>query len=205
MVDGAEQLAQIMIAAARQESRFNHLYDLDWPIKKKIETIATRMYGASGVSFTQEVEGQIKTASRLGYDRLPICMAKTPLSLSHDPSLKGRPTGFILPIQELRMLAGAGFLTAGLFGNAIIAGPAKETCGRTDGSGCGDRRDRRLSIMSPLLQKAEEFRIRTHDQRGLISKCFLVSFHRAGKVEEMRVLTIGFRVNPKGFGVPASP
>jgi len=126
---GAERLAQVVIEAARQESRFHHLYDLEWPIKKKIETIATRMYGASGVSFSPEAEGQIKAASRLGYDRLPICMAKTPLSLSHDPSLKGRPTGFVLPIQELRMLAGAGFLTAVCSGMQLLPGLPKKPAG----------------------------------------------------------------------------
>ena len=126
---GAEQLARVVIAAARQKSSFRHLYELDWPIKKKIETIATRMYGASGVSFSQQAEGQIRTANRLGYERLPICMAKTPLSLSHDPSLKGRPTGFILPIQELRMLAGAGFLTAVCSGMQLLPGLPKKPAG----------------------------------------------------------------------------
>ena len=108
-----------------RKRKFNHLYDLDWPIKKKIETIATQMYGASGVSFRPQAERDIE--ARAGWARsAPICMAKTPLSLSHDPALKGRPTGFRLPIQELRMLAGAGFLDCGLFRYSTHAGVAKE-------------------------------------------------------------------------------
>ena len=70
------------------------------------------MYGASGVSYGAQAERDIEQATRWGFDRLPICMAKTPLSLSHDPALKGRPSGFTVPITELRILAGAGFLTA---------------------------------------------------------------------------------------------
>jgi formate--tetrahydrofolate ligase len=118
-----------VIAAAGRPSSFSHLYELAWPIKKKIETIASAMYGAGAVSYDPSVERQIEVAGDLGYGQLPICMAKTPLSLSHDPSLKGRPTGFTLPIKELRLLAGAGFLTAVCSGIQLMPGLPKKPAG----------------------------------------------------------------------------
>jgi formate--tetrahydrofolate ligase len=87
------------------------------------------MYGAGAVSYDPSVERQMEVAGDLGYDQLPICMAKTPLSLSHDPSLKGRPTGFTLPIKELRLLAGAGFLTAVCSGIQLMPGLPKKPAG----------------------------------------------------------------------------
>jgi formate--tetrahydrofolate ligase len=87
------------------------------------------MYGAAGVSFDPDAEREMATAERLSFGRLPICMAKTPLSLSHDPALKGRPTGFILPIKELRILAGAGFLTAVCSGMQLLPGLPKKPAG----------------------------------------------------------------------------
>lgn len=126
---GAEQLAAAVVRATEKPASFTHLYELSWPIRKKIETIATRMYGAAGVAFTPEAEQQIDTAEALGFGHLPICMAKTPLSLSHDPALKGRPTGFIVPIQELRILAGAGFVTAVCSGIQLMPGLPKKPAG----------------------------------------------------------------------------
>lgn len=126
---GAEELARAVVKAASQRGEFAHLYDLAWPIKKKIETIATRMYGAAGVSFAPEAERQIELANRLEFDRFPICMAKTPLSLSHDPAIKGKPRGFTLPIKELRILAGAGFLTAVCSGIQLMPGLPKHPAG----------------------------------------------------------------------------
>lgn len=126
---GAEALAHAVIAAANQPASFSHLYELAWPIKKKIETIAAVMYGAGAVSYEAAAEQQIELAARLGYGQLPICMAKTPLSLSHDPALKGRPTGFTLPIKELRLLAGAGFLTAVCSGIQLMPGLPKKPAG----------------------------------------------------------------------------
>jgi formate--tetrahydrofolate ligase len=126
---GAEQLAGAVLNAARQSGAFAHLYETDWPIRKKIETIATRMYGAAGVSFEPEAERQMETADRLGFGHLPVCMAKTPLSLSHDPALKGRPSGFILPIKELRILAGAGFLTVVCSGMQLLPGLPRKPAG----------------------------------------------------------------------------
>lgn len=126
---GAERLAAAVAKASEKPAHFRHLYELSWPIKKKIETIATHMYGAAGVTFEPEVERQIETAEALGYGGLPVCMAKTPLSLSHDPALKGRPTGFTVPIRELRILAGAGFVTAVCSGIQLMPGLPKKPAG----------------------------------------------------------------------------
>ena len=136
---GAEDLAKAVVGAMEKTSSFRHLYDTAWPIKKKIEIIATQMYGASAISFDAQAERDIDIAQQLGLDQLPICMAKTPLSLSHDPALKGRPSGFTLPIKEVRMLAGAGFLTAVCSGIQLMPGlpkkPAGERIGIDPGTG----------------------------------------------------------------------
>jgi formate--tetrahydrofolate ligase len=136
---GAEALAKTVVNATETTSTFKHLYDVGWPIKKKIQTIATQMYGASAISFDAQAERDIDIAQQLGLDQLPICMAKTPLSLSHDPALKGRPSGFTLPIKEVRMLAGAGFLTAVCSGIQLMPGlpkkPAGERIGIDPGTG----------------------------------------------------------------------
>ncbi len=107
---GAVELAEAVVGAAKRTSHFEYLYPLDWPIKKKIETIATKVYGADGVDYLPEAEAKVELYTRLGFDQLPICMAKTHLSLSHDPALKGRPTGWRLPIRDIRASVGAGFL-----------------------------------------------------------------------------------------------
>jgi formyltetrahydrofolate synthetase len=130
---GAESLAKAVVRATAETSTFRQLYDVTWPIKKKIQTIATQMYGASDVSFDAAAERHIELAQQLGLDQLPICMAKTPLSLSHDPTLKGRPSGFTLPIKEVRMLAGAGFLTAVCSGIQLMPGLPKRPAGERIG------------------------------------------------------------------------
>ncbi len=94
---GAVALAKAVIAACEKPVDFKFLYPLEWDIKKKIETIATQIYGADGVDYTPEAEAKIALYTRLGFDKLPICMAKTHLSLSHDPALKGRPQGLHAP------------------------------------------------------------------------------------------------------------
>ncbi|UVT16404.1 MAG: formate--tetrahydrofolate ligase [Nitrospira sp.] len=126
---GAEQLAAAVAKASEKPAHFRHLYELAWPIRRKIEIIATQMYGAAGVKFEPEAERQIDTAEALGFGGLPVCMAKTPLSLSHDPTLKGRPTGFTVPIRELRILAGAGFVTAVCSGIQLMPGLPKNPAG----------------------------------------------------------------------------
>jgi len=107
---GAIQLAEAVIKAAQKESHFKYLYPLDWPIKKKIEMISTEIYGAKDVEYSPLAEDRIKEYARLGYDNLPICMAKTHLSLSHDPSMKGVPKDFRIPIRDINASIGAGFL-----------------------------------------------------------------------------------------------
>lgn len=83
---------------------------MDLTLKDKINIIATKIYGASKVVYSDKAEKSIKLYTKLGFDKLPICMAKTHLSLSHDPQLKGRPSNFNLPIEEVRLSSGAGFL-----------------------------------------------------------------------------------------------
>src|SRR5512133_529410 len=108
--EGALDLARAVMRVCERPSGFRFLYGVDEPIKQKIETIAREIYGADGVDYTPEAEAHIATFTRLGYDRLPICMAKTHLSLSHDPALKGVPSGFRIPVRDIRISAGAGFL-----------------------------------------------------------------------------------------------
>jgi len=107
---GGAELAEAVVKAANKPSNFHFLYPLDMPIKQKIETIATKIYGADGVDYLPAAEQKIKRYTELGFDKLPICMAKTHLSLSHDPALKGRPRGFRVPIRDIRASVGAGFL-----------------------------------------------------------------------------------------------
>jgi formate--tetrahydrofolate ligase len=126
---GAEDLARAVMAACEQPSAYASLYADGATIKKKIETIARRLYGAAGVRYAEQAESQIEEATRLGFGRLPVCMAKTPLSLSHDPTLKGRPSGFTLPVKELRIMAGAGFLTAVCSGIQLMPGLPKQPAG----------------------------------------------------------------------------
>ncbi len=107
---GAVELARAVVAAAEEPSEFRFLYDLDLPIKTKIEIIAREIYGAAGVSYEAAAESQIRQYERAGFGNLPICMAKTHLSLSDNPNRKGAPRGFTLPIREVRASVGAGFI-----------------------------------------------------------------------------------------------
>lgn len=107
---GALELAEMVMSASEGDSTFQPLYDIASPIKAKIETIAREIYGADGVSYEPAAERQIRDYEANGFGSLPICMAKTHLSLSHDPTRKGAPTGFTLPIREVRASVGAGFI-----------------------------------------------------------------------------------------------
>ena len=107
---GGVELAEAVVAACEMPKEFKLLYPDDASIKEKIEAIATEIYGADGVDYLPAAEAKIKLYTDLGYSDLPICMAKTHLSLSHDPTLKGRPTGWRLPIRDIRASVGAGFL-----------------------------------------------------------------------------------------------
>lgn len=107
---GAAALGEAVVAACEKESNFRFLYDLNLTIKEKIETIAKEIYKADGVTYSAKAEEQIARYTANGFDNLPICMAKTHLSISHDPNLKGAPTGFTVPVREIRASVGAGFL-----------------------------------------------------------------------------------------------
>ena len=107
---GSEDLARAVAAACEKPKEFKFLYDIDAPIRDKIEIIATKVYGADGVDFLEAAQRKLKLYTELGYTNLPICMAKTHLSLSHDPKAKGVPTNFRLPVRDIRASVGAGFL-----------------------------------------------------------------------------------------------
>lgn len=114
---GAVELARGVIAAAEKSNPadFKLLYGLDpstSSTQSRIEAIAKQMYGASGVSFSETAQKKVDTYTAQGYGNLPICIAKTQYSLSHDPALKGAPEGFEVPIRDVRMAAGAGYLYA---------------------------------------------------------------------------------------------
>jgi len=108
---GAVDLAKAVVDACEAPSDFEFLYPLEGTsIKEKIEIICKKIYGADGVSYEPLAEKKVELYTKLGFDELPMCMAKTHLSLSHDGTLKGRPTGFTVPIRDIRASVGAGFL-----------------------------------------------------------------------------------------------
>lgn len=107
---GSVALGKAVMAACEQPSNFQFLYPMEESIKSKIESIAKEMYGADGVEYSEEAEKKIALYTRNGFDKIPICMAKTHLSISHDPLLKGRPSGFTVPVRDIRASVGAGFL-----------------------------------------------------------------------------------------------
>ena len=109
---GATALAEAVVAATEQPSSFGPVYPLDDPIEAKIEAIARRVYGADGVFLLPAAREKIRQFNDAGFDRLPICMAKTHLSLSHDPALTNAPTGFTVTVRDLRAYTGAGWLVA---------------------------------------------------------------------------------------------
>ena len=109
---GALDLAEAVTKAARQPSQFECLYPLDLPVTEKIETIATKIYGAGSVEYEPRARRRLQEFERLGFGDLPVCIAKTQYSLSHDPQLLGRPRGFAFPVRDVRLAAGAGYLYA---------------------------------------------------------------------------------------------
>ena len=108
--EGAIKLAEAVVKAAEKPNNFKFLYPLEWTIKQKIEIICKEIYGADGVDYLPEAEAKIELYTKLGFDKLPMNMAKTHLSLSHDPALKGVPKGYRIPIRDIRASVGAGFL-----------------------------------------------------------------------------------------------
>jgi formate--tetrahydrofolate ligase len=109
---GAAELAEAVVDAAESTSQFQPIYPLDAPIADKIEAIAKRVYGADGIFLMPQAEADVKRFTEQGLDNVPICMAKTHLSLSHDPALTGAPTGFTVPVRAVRAYTGAGWLVA---------------------------------------------------------------------------------------------
>jgi formate--tetrahydrofolate ligase len=107
---GAVELAEAIVEAAEEPSTFTMLYTSGEPLRQKIETIATEVYGAEGVDYAPVAARQLDTYQRAGFGSLPVCIAKTHLSISSDPTLMGAPTGWRLPVREARANAGAGFV-----------------------------------------------------------------------------------------------
>ena len=111
--DGGVDLAKKVVETIKSEpSEFKPIYNVNLPIKEKIETIAREIYGADGVTYTATANRQILNLTNLGFDKMPVCMAKTQYSLSDDPSLLGRPSGFDITIREVNVSSGAGFIVA---------------------------------------------------------------------------------------------
>ncbi|HEY5556798.1 formate--tetrahydrofolate ligase, partial [Acetobacterium sp.] len=110
---GGEELAKEVIRLTeKNDGKFQYAYELDVPIKEKIEAISTKIYGADGVNYTAEAEKQIADLTKLGFDNVPICMAKTQYSLTDDSKVFGRPTGFKITVRSCNISAGAGFIIA---------------------------------------------------------------------------------------------
>ncbi len=127
-VGGAAIASAIIAAAESGEARFRFAYPDDAPLARKIETLATELYGASAVHFEPAAKKTLERFEAQGFGRLPVCVAKTQYSLSHDPKLKGRPKGFTFPVREVRLSAGAGFVVA--LAGSIMTMPG---LGRTPG------------------------------------------------------------------------
>ncbi|MBW2271015.1 MAG: formate--tetrahydrofolate ligase [Deltaproteobacteria bacterium] len=108
--EGAEELARAVVEHARSDRPFRPLYELDAPVEDKVLAVARTMYGASGVVFSKQAKRDLRDVERLGYAQLPICIAKTPASLSDEPKLHGRPDGFEVTVRGVQINAGAGFL-----------------------------------------------------------------------------------------------
>lgn len=100
---GAVDLGKAVIEACdKQQGQFKYIYDLDQSIESKITTICKEIYGADGIELSEEAKAKVETYTRQGFGSLPICMAKTQYSFSHDPALKGAPSGFTVPIRDIR-------------------------------------------------------------------------------------------------------
>ncbi|XP_066249646.1 C-1-tetrahydrofolate synthase, cytoplasmic isoform X1 [Euwallacea similis] len=108
--EGAENLAKAVVKATEQRSKFEFLYDLSLPLKTKIEIIAKNMYGTGQVKYSELAEEKLKKYEEQGFGKLPICMAKTHLSLTGNPTIKGAPTGFTLDVKDVSAAVGAGFI-----------------------------------------------------------------------------------------------
>ncbi|MBN8602725.1 MAG: formate--tetrahydrofolate ligase [Planctomycetes bacterium] len=123
--DGAVELADAVIDASAEPSHFQPLYPLDIPYAEKLATVAKRVYGAADIALSSAAQQLLESFGQRGFEGLPVIIAKTQYSLSHDPKLLGRPTGFTLPIQDVRLAAGAGFVLAMTEGITLMPGLPK--------------------------------------------------------------------------------
>ena len=125
--DGAVELAEAVVSACEEKPDFKFLYKDDTPLEERIDLIAKEVYGADGVSYTAEAQKKLETiqADKVLCD-LGTCMVKTHLSLSHDPNLKGRPTGWTLPISDILIYQGAGFIVPVAGGIKLMPGTASD-------------------------------------------------------------------------------
>ena len=110
--DGATELADAVVAACERQASFDFLTPTGTPVVKQIEAIATKLYGAAGIDLQAQAQKDLQKIEKFGLGTAPVCMAKTQNSLSHDPALLNRPTGFILPVRGLVPSVGAGFVVA---------------------------------------------------------------------------------------------
>jgi len=116
--EGGIELANAVLEALDRDNQFKPIYPLDMPIKEKIRTVAQKVYRADGVVYTREAEKAIDILTSLGYENFPICIAKTQMSFSDEPALKGAPKGWELHVRDVRVSAGAGFIVV-LTGNML--------------------------------------------------------------------------------------
>ena len=150
---GGAALAEAVMKACEKPSAFKFLYPLEMSIKQKIETIAREIYRADGVDYTPEAEKRIELYTEAGFDKLPICMAKTHLSFTHDPALKGAPRGWSLPIRDIRASVGAGFLYPLCGDDAHHARPALPSGRGEHRHRPGDRQDRRPVLIGQIVTR----------------------------------------------------
>jgi len=108
---GATDLADAVMSACAEESNFDYLYPLESSFEEKMTAVVQKVYGGDGVEISDKAREQMARYEAQGFGHLPVCMAKTQYSLSHDPQLKGKPSGFTVPIREVRISAGAGFVS----------------------------------------------------------------------------------------------
>jgi formate--tetrahydrofolate ligase len=137
--EGGEALAEAVQEAACQTNRFRFLYEPEWDLPRKLATIARTLYGADGVTLLPEAREKAEQLTRLGLDRLPLCIAKTHLSLSDNAALRGRPRGFTVTIRDLRVMAGAGYIVC--YSGTILTMPGlprTPAAERITVTGCGE-------------------------------------------------------------------
>ncbi|HTP57936.1 MAG TPA: formate--tetrahydrofolate ligase, partial [Spirochaetia bacterium] len=125
--EGARELAETVVDACKAPSKFRFLYDLSTPLSERIRLIATKVYGADGVSYAPPAQEKLKAIEAdAELSKLATCMVKTHLSLSHDPTVKGRPRGWTLPIRDILQYRGAGFIVPVAGDIKLMPGTASE-------------------------------------------------------------------------------